>query len=293
MERPNPMKWLDEEAPTAAFLGNACDTGSVGGSGGLDLLGLPAGVATRGLAALPEVGEEAAPVQRLLHEVLAVLEGYRAADAPVSFDAGHLDEANRTLLDQTLGQGEVSILVTGAAEYQIQESTLTGVWRIRTSDPLTGKRLGDHVEVGEVPALVRAAATGATTADIPITEPPPGAMNVLPVLAEVRDRAATYVSGTPNHVISFTLLPMNPVDLEVLQATLGTGPVLALSRGYSSCRVVLTARRNVWSVQYMNTQDKVVLDTLEVGDVPLAVRAADEDFADSAARLKEILEAYY
>jgi hydrogenase-1 operon protein HyaF len=39
--------------------------------------------------------------------------------------------------------------------------------------------------------------------------------------------------------------------------------------------------------------DPVILDTLEIGDVPVAVTAANEDFEDSAERLAEILEAYF
>jgi hydrogenase-1 operon protein HyaF len=36
----------------------------------------------------------------------------------------------------------------------------------------------------------------------------------------------------------------------------------------------------------------VILDTLEVGGVPVAVLAAREDFEDSAVRLAEILMAF-
>jgi hydrogenase-1 operon protein HyaF len=39
--------------------------------------------------------------------------------------------------------------------------------------------------------------------------------------------------------------------------------------------------------------DTIILDTLEVGDVPVSLCAADEDFQDSAERLGEILEAYF
>jgi hydrogenase-1 operon protein HyaF len=39
--------------------------------------------------------------------------------------------------------------------------------------------------------------------------------------------------------------------------------------------------------------DTPILDTLEIGDVPAAVCAANEDFVDSAERLGEIIEAYF
>jgi hydrogenase-1 operon protein HyaF len=36
----------------------------------------------------------------------------------------------------------------------------------------------------------------------------------------------------------------------------------------------------------------VILDTLEIGGVPVSVLAAKEDFEDSSERLAEILEAF-
>ena len=118
-------------------------------------------------------------------------------------------------------------------------------------------------------------------------------MNVMPVLAEIRERRPRIVPATASHIINFTLLPMSPADMEHLQATLGNGPIQLLSRGYGSCRVLATGARDVWSVQFLNAMDTTILDTLEIGDVPAAVRAADEDFQDSAERLGEIIEAYF
>ncbi|WP_028154557.1 hydrogenase expression/formation C-terminal domain-containing protein, partial [Bradyrhizobium japonicum] len=51
--------------------------------------------------------------------------------------------------------------------------------------------------------------------------------------------------------------------------------------------------RNVWSVQFFNSTDNIILDTVEVGGVPIVALAADEDFQDSAGRVQEILEAYF
>jgi hydrogenase-1 operon protein HyaF len=57
--------------------------------------------------------------------------------------------------------------------------------------------------------------------------------------------------------------------------------------------VLATGLRDVWSVQFRNAMDTTILDTLEIGDVPAAARAANEDFQDSAERLGEIIEAYF
>ena len=121
---------------------------------------------------------------------------------------------------------------------------------------------------------------------------PGGTMNVMPVLAEIADRMACWQPGDPSHVINFSLLPMTPADMAWLQRCLGTGPVALSARGYGGCRVLATGARHVWSVQYSNAGDELVLDTLEIGDVPGAVLAATEDFRDSATRLREIAAAY-
>ena len=113
------------------------------------------------------------------------------------------------------------------------------------------------------------------------------------MLAEIADRAERYHFGEPNHTISLTLLPMTPEDLDLLVDRLGTGPVKIVSRGYGSCRVQATAVHNVWSVQFFNAMDAILLDTIEIGDVPAAAQAAVEDFRDSAVRLREIGEAYF
>ena len=122
---------------------------------------------------------------------------------------------------------------------------------------------------------------------------PDGTMNLMPLLVEIGHRVATHDPALPNHVISFTLFPMTEADMAGLRQVLGTGPVQVVSRGYGTCRITLTGLRRVWSVQYLNSMDTVILDTLEIGGVPVAVQAADEDFADSAERLGEILAAYF
>ena len=90
---------------------------------------------------------------------------------------------------------------------------------------------------------------------------------------------------------STLLLPQSEQDLACLGDSLGRGPVSMLSRGYGNCRVTATGLRDVWWVQYFNSDDKLILNTLEVTPVPAAVLAAQEDIDDSAERLREILRA--
>jgi hydrogenase-1 operon protein HyaF len=48
----------------------------------------------------------------------------------------------------------------------------------------------------------------------------------------------------------------------------------------------------VWWVQYFNSQDTLILNTLEVSDVPNVACASPEDIADSRQRLEEIMKVY-
>lgn len=218
----------------------------------------------------------------------------QTADQPGRlFDLDGLEAIELQLIADVTGEGEVAATVAlpDGIVAQIRESVMAGLWRVRFVDA-EGRQVADYLEVGAIPEAVRRAAA-MTAPTIAVGEPPAGAMNALPVLAELRERMTNWRPGVPNHVVTFSLLPMSADDMTFVQDTLGNGPVQILSRGYGSCRVLATGARHVWSVQYFNASDAIVLDTLEVGDVPAAACAADEDFRDSAERLRQIEEAYF
>ena len=232
-------------------------------------------------------------VAAILPEIAAALDTQLAAAPGQLFDVTPFSADEARLLGEVLGAGEVSATAAlpGGVVAQIRESVLTGLWRVRF-EGADGQALADYVEVAAIPEVVRRAAALAAPAIDPGT-PPDGAMNVMPLLAEIADRMARWQPGEPSHVLNFSLLPMTPADMAYLQACLGTGPVALAAGGYGSCRVLATGARFVWSVQYGNAGGEVVLDTLEIGDVPAAVLAAEEDFRDSAGRLREIAAAYF
>lgn len=209
------------------------------------------------------------------------------------FDLTDFGVEEKMLIGEVLGEGEVSglVILTDGITAQLQESVLTGLWRLRFTDD-AGTEVADYLEVAEIPGVVVKGAS-MTKPTIAWGPEPLGAMNVMPVLAEIKDRMANIKPGQPNHTISFTLLPMNEVDMDFLHDALGDGPVQLLSKGYGTCRVLATGARGVWSVQYFNAMDTIILDTLEIGDTPAAARATEEDFQDSAVRIREIYEAYF
>jgi hydrogenase-1 operon protein HyaF len=232
-------------------------------------------------------------VAGLLTELVAALEVQEAAGASRLFDLSGYGADDLELLGQVLGEGEVSATVAlpDGVIAQVQESVMAGLWRVRFVDA-AGALAADYVEVAAVPAAVERAAQMTKVLDV-LPPPPEGAMNVMSLLTEIRNRAASHIAGAPSHTVTFSLFPMSDADMLHLQETLGPGPVQMLSRGYGTCRIVATGTRNVWSVQFFNAMDTIVLDTLEIGDVPVTARAAVEDFRDSAERLGEIREAYF
>ena len=192
-----------------------------------------------------------------------------------------------------LGEGEVSVLFDGEPRARIQESVLAGVWRVRYMDA-DGQVTNDCVEVGEIPTLVAdgAFAGAVSRVDDEMDVLPEGVLNAPALLTEVNDKAAGRTGDAASHVINLTLLPQTEQDLAFLAGRLGKGRVTVLSRGYGNCRISSTGTRNVWWVQYFNSQDRNILNRLEITAGPEVACAAPEDIRDSAARLREILEVY-
>ncbi|MDK1376547.1 MULTISPECIES: hydrogenase expression/formation protein [unclassified Sinorhizobium] len=229
----------------------------------------------------------------LLPELANALAVHKADRPGRLFDITDYPEDDRELIAHMLGEGEVAgvAMLENGITAQMQEAVMAGVWRIRFT--AAGDRLvGDYIEVGSVPAAVRRASSR-----LPVSighgAAPAGAMNVMPVLTEISDRITHHRDGDPAHVINFLLFPMSPEDMAFLQYSLGVGPVRLTSRGYGTCRIVATGTRNVWSLQSYNAMGTIILDTLEICDIPSAAIAAEEDFHDSAVRLSEMEEVYF
>ena len=111
------------------------------------------------------------------------------------------------------------------------------------------------------------------------------------LLTEILEHVRGREPQAEPHIVNLTLMPHTPEDLEYLAASLGTGPATFLSRGYGNCRIEATAYPTVWRVRYYNSQDALILDTIEVSDIPEVACAAPEDIRDSATRLAEVVEA--
>jgi len=257
------------------------------------LIGMPTGLVRPARQAL--AADRLTPAARtLMQEVVADLQR-RAVEPdqpPRRFLLDELDEEGKAAVADMLGEGDVWAKVgVGHGFWRVVESVMPGVWRLESSAADGSSR--ECIEVGAVPQpiLQAAAELTRTSLDIP-AQLPHGAMNAPSLLHELQERSSSYRPGAENHIINFTLLPLTEVDSQVLTAVLGQIPLVIRSGGYGSSRVFATGLRHVWAVQYVNNMGSVILDTLEVGGVPVSVLAAREDFEDSATRLAEILEAF-
>lgn len=221
------------------------------------------------------------------------LADYRIGDAPLIANISDLDAPNRDLVNQILGEGEVSMKYGDAAiRVNMQESVLAGIWRsfyFDCADHITH----DFIEVCDVPVLARRAPDGGVLADLVPDSAPDDVMNAAPILTELQEHVAAWQPGKAAYVINLTLLPLSDGDNRFLDEILGTGPVQTLSRGYGNCNISSTAYPGIWWVRYSNSMGRQILNTLEVTDVPEVVRAAQEDLDDSRRRFHELLQPYW
>ncbi|MBT9384205.1 hydrogenase expression/formation protein [Pseudooceanicola sp. CBS1P-1] len=229
---------------------------------------------------LPEMMDAPTEALDALLAFAEACERVAAGGAAQRFDLSALSPSARRLLSETLGEGEVAMKIRDIPAIRVQESVFAGVWC------LTGEGL-DMVEVAPAPsaAITRAAAPFRAPGD---ARPGPGVINAPALLSELLDHSAR---GTQLHVINLSLLPHTEEDLAWLGSRLGEGSVDILSRGYGNCRITSTALPRCWHVQFFNSTDQLILDTYEITAMPQVVLAAHEDLADSAERLREVVEA--
>jgi hydrogenase-1 operon protein HyaF len=235
--------------------------------------------------------EDLAQAKIILLKLQQNLAAFPSVSEPIELT--QLDAGNRRFIDELLGEGEVSVICSGEQNIRIQESVLAGVWRLQK---LNAQRqiIDDTLEVGIIPQQLSQSAFNGTAAQIDTnwTELPPGVMNAPPLLAELNAKIAEYRPGGEAHTINLSLLPQTEQDLEFLAQRLGGGSVTILSRGYGNCRITTTGTTFVWWVRYFNSEDTLILNTLEVSDVPSVACASPEDIVDSCERLQEILKVY-
>jgi hydrogenase-1 operon protein HyaF len=257
----------------------------------LDYMKMPEGMMTYHMPSLPPAKEAALVSEALqrLEQVLEALRHFRSAHPGFSVNISDLDHANTSFIDEVLGEGEVSIIA--GSDRQIQESVLAGVWRARLTNA-DGTLVRDVIEIGHFPSGVIPASGFPAGIRPPADQTASGLLAAPSLLAELHAVLTGAEGDTARHAINLSLLPHTEEDLAFLEDQLGGGTVHVLSRGYGNCRISSTGTRNVWWVRYFNSEDVLILNTLEICTLPDVAQAAVEDIDDSAQRLSEILDIY-
>ena len=270
----------------------------------LNYLQMPKEMDTFEIPILPEVDELAAHPETgaVLEKLQQQLDLVSAGKQPhARLDLDDLPSEACALLYQTLGEGEVACLLEWGADHRqcagkrlrVQETVLAGVWWLQQVD--AEQQLEKQwLEVGTIPtAMVADAFPAMTDQTFALQTLPDGLINAGPILIELMDKAAEHARTprTEPHVVNLSLLPFSPEDHACLNQRLGLGHVVILSRGYGNCRITATSVTGIWRVQYFNSTEQLILDTLEVINVPQVACAAQEDLEDSAERLREIHDA--
>lgn len=259
----------------------------------LDYLPMPQGMSTYQPPRLPEPdaldGHGAAIA--VLDQVLAVLQAAIRGESVAPVNLSGLGAADRQIVNQALGEGEVGAQVAdgqGSALVQVQESVFAGVWRVIERLPDGG--LQDRIEIGAIPEVLKTCARqDGASGYRPASRLPEGVMNAPTLLQELHDQRQQWRAGQSAHLVNLSLLPLSPADMACLEEQLGTGRVVILSRGYGNCRISSTRVPNTWRVVYYNSQDAMILNSIEVVDMPEVACAAPEDLVDSEQRLREVM----
>lgn len=212
-----------------------------------------------------------------------------ALPGPAALDLDRVAPSTLGVVNQMLGEGEVSIKLTGARRARIQESVFAGVWRVCELDG-DETVIGDWIEASPIPRIVVESAHAAAFPAPLAVDFRDGAMNSPALLHEIGERVVLRRPGQGAHVVNLTLLPLTAEDHRALEQALPVGPVAIISSGFGSCRVTSTLARDVWRVQYFNSMNTLILNTLEIVEVPEVALAAPEDLADSRTRLVELAE---
>jgi hydrogenase-1 operon protein HyaF len=243
---------------------------------------------------MPQVPAQAdGATLRAARAVLAQFVETMLEPSPPPIELLHVPEHVVEVLNQTLGEGEVSVriaLQNGVKhDVRIQETVFAGVWRQRHFSP-DGRLVNDFLIAAPIPQIAVEFAEATSLPIVPNVDIPAGAMNAPALLTEIRAAVSGFKPGQEARVVNLTLLPLTPDDNALLDRALPPGSVAVLSRGFGNCRVSSTTIRHLWRVQYFNSMQTLILNTLEVTRVPEVALAADEDLADSRERLGELIE---
>jgi hydrogenase-1 operon protein HyaF len=258
----------------------------------LEFMSMPREMSTFEMPRLPDPGPDSdvAGARDVLQAFVQQMSAWLKSGGELpALDLAGLPTPTLRVLNETLGEGEVSVIADAAHEIRIQETVFAGVWREQHFHA-GGALLHDLLLAAPMPPLVGKLARQRALPSLRGLPIPAGAMNVPALVTELADAVARSGAGVPTHVINLTLLPLSPEDAAHIDQLLDGGSVVILSRGFGNCRISSTAARNVWRVQYFNNMQTLILNTIEIVDMPEVALAAREDMLESAERLADLVQ---
>ncbi|ALG66683.1 hydrogenase expression/formation protein [Beggiatoa leptomitoformis] len=260
----------------------------------LNYLSMPTEMHTYRPPRLPEpetLTAEMTGAKTTLQKLYEMVQAFNLTQTANTIELGELDAKNLNFIGQVLGDGEVKIKCTGKSIVNIQESVMAGIWHLQRLDE-QGKIVHQQLDIGEVPNLLRDIIHEEGQTRLTLGDVPTNLMNAPAILVEVDAKQQTCAPNQPAHVINLSLLPISEEDQTFMINCLGTGTTTILSKGYGNCRITSTAIRYVWWVRYYNSMDNLILNTIEIVDIPQVAKAAKEDLEDSEKRLQGIMRDY-
>jgi hydrogenase-1 operon protein HyaF len=179
----------------------------------LDYMPMPSGMDTYRPPVLPEPEELAghAIATQVLQAVIDAVASSLRGEAVAPIPLGGLPANELALVNQVLGEGEVSAQVLArpetrsfgadAVRVRVQESVFAGVWRVLAIDD--DGALHDHIEVGAIPAALIEAARDDAQAPRTAPGPLPAQMvNAPTMLVELADQRERWSPGQPTRMSS-------------------------------------------------------------------------------------------
>jgi hydrogenase-1 operon protein HyaF len=155
----------------------------------LEYIDMPKGVNTYAAPDTPEADEvrDLLGAKEAMDWLLEALDRYEPDGDPLMANITRLEERNRELVNQILGDGEVSAKYTGVVRARMQEAVLAGVWRtfyMDEADNITH----DLMEVADVPYLIRMPTSrdADPLARLRSLQPPEDVMNAIPKSGSTR-----------------------------------------------------------------------------------------------------------
>lgn len=114
--------------------------------------------------------------------------------------------------------------------------------------------------------------------------------NVRPLLGEVLHAVDRLLETGEPTTIDLAGLPFGPGELEHLEATLGSGELVATLDALGTSHIRETAYPGVWWLEHRNAADEIVGRYLEITKTPEILSSQEADIIAGRARLEDQLD---